>query len=41
MSKETLVEVDLDYLSVEGVIRSNLFSVQENREKAYKTQLNL
>lgn len=41
VSKETLVKVDLDYLSVEGVIRSNLFSVQVNREKAYKTQLNL
>ena len=41
VSKETLVKVDLDYLAVEGVIRSNLFSVQVNREKAYKTQLNL
>ena len=41
VSKETLVKVDLDYLSVEGVIRSNLFSVQVNREKAFKTQLNL
>ena len=41
VSKETLVKVDLDYFSVEGVIRSNLFSVQVNREKAYKTQLNL
>ena len=41
VSKETLVKVELDYLSVEGVIRSNLFSVQVNREKAYKTQLNL
>lgn len=41
VSKETLVKVDLDYLSVEGVIRSNLFSVQVNREKPFKTQLNL
>ena len=41
VSKETLVKVDLDYLAVGGVIRSNLFSVQVNREKAYKTQLNL
>lgn len=41
VSKETLVKVDLEYLSVEGVIRSNLFSVQVNREKAFKTQLNL
>lgn len=41
VSKETLVKVDLDYLSVKGVIRSNLFSVQVNREKPYKTQLNL
>lgn len=41
VSSKTLVKVDLDYLSVEGVIRSNLFSVQVNREKAYKTQLNL
>lgn len=41
VSKETLVKVDLDYFSVGGVIRSNLFSVQVNREKAYKTQLNL
>ena len=32
VSKETLVKVDLDYLSVEGVIRSNLFSMQVNRE---------
>ena len=41
VSKETLVKVDLDYLSVDSVVRSNLFSVQVNREKAYKTQLNL
>nr|DAX96421.1 MAG TPA: hypothetical protein [Caudoviricetes sp.] len=41
VSKETLVKVDLDYLSVEGVIRSNLFSVQVNREKPFKTELNL
>lgn len=41
VSNKTLVKVDLDYLAVEGVIRSNLFSVQVNREKAYKTQLNL
>nr|DAS06075.1 MAG TPA: hypothetical protein [Caudoviricetes sp.] len=41
VSKETLVKVDLDYFSVGGVIRSNLFSVQVNREKPFKTQLNL
>lgn len=41
VSKETLVKVDLDYLSVEGVIRSNLFSVQVNRERPFKTELNL
>lgn len=41
VSNRTLVKVDLDYLSVEGVIRSNLFSVQVNREKPFKTQLNL
>ena len=41
VSKETLVKVDLDYLSIEGVIRSNLFSVQMNRENPFKTQLNL
>lgn len=41
VSKETLVKVDLDYLVVGGVIRSNLFSVQVNREKPFKTQLNL
>ena len=41
VSKETLVKVNLDYLSIEGVIRSNLFSVQVNRENPFKTQLNL
>lgn len=41
VSNRTLVKVDLDYLSVGGVIRSNLFSVQVNREKPFKTQLNL
>lgn len=41
VSNKTLVKVDLDYVSVEGVVRTNLFSVQVNREKAYKTQLNL
>ena len=41
VSKETLVKVDLDYLSVEGVIRSNLFSAQVNRERPFKTGLNL
>ena len=41
VSKETLVKVDLDYFSVDSVVRSNLFSVQVNREKPFKTQLNL
>lgn len=41
VSSKTLVKIDLDYFSVDSVIRSNLFSVQVNREKAYKTQLNL
>ena len=41
VSSKTLVKVDLDYFSVDSVVRSNLFSVQVNREKAYKTQLNL
>lgn len=41
VSNRTLVKVDLDYLVVGEVIRSNLFSVQVNREKAFKTQLNL
>ena len=41
VSNRTLVKVDLDYFSVDSVVRSNLFSVQVNREKAFKTQLNL
>lgn len=41
VSKETLVKVDLDYFSVDSVVRPNLFSVQVNREKPFKTQLNL
>lgn len=41
VSKETLVKVDLDYFSVDSVVRSNLFSVQVNRERPFKTELNL
>nr|DAU06183.1 MAG TPA: hypothetical protein [Caudoviricetes sp.] len=41
VSSKTLVKVDLDYFSVDSVVRSNLFSVQVNREKPFKTQLNL
>ena len=41
VSKETLVKVDLDYFSMDSVVRSNLFSVQVNRERPFKTELNL
>jgi len=41
VSSKTLVKVDLDYFSVDSVVRSNLFSVQVNRERPFKTELNL